>query len=181
MLIGRGLAERVSSLPQIGSPQLTIGLISGGINTNVVPDRVTFRLDRRIIPEEDAGAVETELDAVIEEAAQAHPAARVYCPAHPAGRAAAAVAGGRQADRDPVPARASQVMGEPIRRKRRPALHRRPPLRREGNPDRALRRRAAHHRGGQRASGRRAAPSLPICARPPRWSRSRCSICCASP
>ena len=64
-------------LPQIGSPQLTIGLISGGINTNVVPDRVVFRLDRRIIPEEDAGAVETELRAVIDGAAQAHPAARV--------------------------------------------------------------------------------------------------------
>ena len=73
----RGLAERVSSLPQIGSPQLTIGLISGGINTNVVPDRVVFRLDRRIIPEEDAGAVEKELEAVIDGAAQAHPAARV--------------------------------------------------------------------------------------------------------
>lgn len=73
----RSLAERVSALPQIGSPQLTIGLISGGINTNVVPDRVLFRLDRRIIPEEDAGAVETELRAIIDEAALAHPAARV--------------------------------------------------------------------------------------------------------
>ena len=46
----KGLAGRVSATPQIGSPQLTVGLIKGGINTNVVPDRVVFRLDRRIIP-----------------------------------------------------------------------------------------------------------------------------------
>ena len=42
----------------IGSPQLTVGLIKGGINTNVVPDRVTFRLDRRMVPEEIPEAVE---------------------------------------------------------------------------------------------------------------------------
>ena len=49
----KGLAARVSQIPGIGSPQLTVGLIKGGINTNVVPDRITFRLDRRMIPEED--------------------------------------------------------------------------------------------------------------------------------
>ena len=31
--------ERVSAIAGIGSPQLTVGLIKGGINTNVVPDR----------------------------------------------------------------------------------------------------------------------------------------------
>ena len=41
-----------SQTPGISSPTLNVGLISGGINTNVVPDQVTFRLDRRIIPEE---------------------------------------------------------------------------------------------------------------------------------
>jgi succinyl-diaminopimelate desuccinylase len=46
----RGLAARVSAVPGIGSPQLTVGLIQGGINTNVVPDRISFRLDRRMIP-----------------------------------------------------------------------------------------------------------------------------------
>ena len=45
-------ASGVSAIAGIGSPQLTVGLIKGGINTNVVPDRVTFRLDRRMIPEE---------------------------------------------------------------------------------------------------------------------------------
>jgi succinyl-diaminopimelate desuccinylase len=60
------LAARASSTPGIGSPQLTVGLIEGGINTNVVPDRVTFRLDRRIAPEEDPTVVEAELRALIE-------------------------------------------------------------------------------------------------------------------
>jgi succinyl-diaminopimelate desuccinylase len=65
----RTLADRVSPTPGIGSPQMTIGLISGGINTNVVPDRVTFRLDRRMTPEESPEAVESELRSVIEKAA----------------------------------------------------------------------------------------------------------------
>jgi succinyl-diaminopimelate desuccinylase len=71
------LASRISSVPGIGAPQLTIGLIHGGINTNVVPDRVTFRLDRRMVPEEKGEAVEAELRAVIEGAAKASPEARV--------------------------------------------------------------------------------------------------------
>ncbi len=73
----KGLAGRVSATPGIGSPQLTVGLIKGGINTNVVPDRVTFRLDRRMIPEENSAEVERALRAVIEEAAKAMPQARV--------------------------------------------------------------------------------------------------------
>ncbi len=59
------LRGKISAVPGIGAPGLTVGLISGGINTNVVPDRVVFRLDRRITPEEDAGAVETGLRALI--------------------------------------------------------------------------------------------------------------------
>ena len=73
----RDLEHRVSSFPQIGSPQLTIGLISGGINTNVVPDRVVLRLDRRIIPEESPEAVEAGLRRVIAEAAGGRAGARV--------------------------------------------------------------------------------------------------------
>jgi succinyl-diaminopimelate desuccinylase len=73
----RSLAAKVSATPGIGSPQMTVGLISGGVNTNVVPDRVTFRLDRRMIPEENPAEVEAELRAVIAEAAKAHAAAKV--------------------------------------------------------------------------------------------------------
>ena len=61
-----------SAVAGIESPSLVVGLIEGGINTNVVPDGVRFRLDRRIIPEEDAGAVEDRLRSVIEDAAAAH-------------------------------------------------------------------------------------------------------------
>lgn len=73
----KSLGARVSNIPGIGSPQLTAGLISGGINTNVVPDRVTMRLDRRMIPEERPDAVEAELRALIAGAALAYPAAKV--------------------------------------------------------------------------------------------------------
>ena len=59
------LLERESDVEGIGSPQLNIGLIKGGINTNVVPDKVSMRLDRRLIPEEDAAEVEFDLRALI--------------------------------------------------------------------------------------------------------------------
>lgn len=66
-----------SETPGIGAPQLTVGLISGGINTNVVPDRISFRLDRRMIPEENSGVVEERLRQVIVEAAGVFPKAQV--------------------------------------------------------------------------------------------------------
>lgn len=72
-----GLAARESAVPGIGAPQLTIGTISGGINTNVVPDRVVFRMDRRIVPEEQPARVEAELRGVIAGAAAAYPEAKV--------------------------------------------------------------------------------------------------------
>jgi succinyl-diaminopimelate desuccinylase len=72
-----GFARRHSSVAGIGSPTLNIGLIEGGINTNVVPDRVRFCLDRRMIPEEDPAAVEAEIRAAIALAQAAHPGARV--------------------------------------------------------------------------------------------------------
>src|SRR5208282_2445048 len=72
-----GLTARTSAVPGIGSPQMTVGLIPGGINTHVVPDRVVFRLDRRMVPEENPVEVEAELRAVIARAATLHPEARV--------------------------------------------------------------------------------------------------------
>ena len=66
----KALAELQSSVPGIGSPTLVVGLISGGINTNVVPDRIVFRLDRRIIPEEAAADAERSITALIRESAR---------------------------------------------------------------------------------------------------------------
>lgn len=57
-----------SKLPGIGSPKITVGLISGGINTNVVPDRIVMRIDRRLIPEEKGTKVERELIALVKRA-----------------------------------------------------------------------------------------------------------------
>jgi succinyl-diaminopimelate desuccinylase len=56
-----------SRIVGIGSPTLVIGTIEGGINTNVVPDRAVFRLDRRIIPEESPPEVEATLTRQIRE------------------------------------------------------------------------------------------------------------------
>ncbi len=64
----KGLASRISKTPGIGAAQMTVGLIKGGINTNVVPDAVTLRLDRRMIPEEKPAEVEAELRDVIAKA-----------------------------------------------------------------------------------------------------------------
>jgi len=63
------LKSRTSKTQGITHPTLNVGLIEGGINTNVVPDRVAFRIDRRIIPEESPEAAEAELRALIESAA----------------------------------------------------------------------------------------------------------------
>ena len=71
--IGKTYAEKKSAVEGIASPTLTVGLISGGINTNVVPDKVTLRLDRRIIPEENAAEVESTLTQQIKTALSAWP------------------------------------------------------------------------------------------------------------
>lgn len=67
------LATRTSSVSGIDHATLNVGLIQGGINTNVVPDLVTFRIDRRMIPEEAGRDAEGELRAVIERAAAERP------------------------------------------------------------------------------------------------------------
>jgi acetylornithine deacetylase/succinyl-diaminopimelate desuccinylase family protein len=67
------LTERASAVPGIGHANLNVGLIAGGINTNVVPDKVTFRIDRRMIPEENPHAVEQELRDLIAQATAALP------------------------------------------------------------------------------------------------------------
>ena len=58
-----------SKVEGITHPYLNVGLISGGTNTNVIPGRVTFKLDRRMIPEEDPVEVEATLRQIIDAAA----------------------------------------------------------------------------------------------------------------
>ena len=103
-----------SAVEGIESPTLVVGLIRGGINTNVVPDSVTFRLDRRIIPEEDAATAESQLVEVMQRAAARCPGVTL------------SIRRILLADRfAPVPgtdtllrlliANATEIMGEPIR------------------------------------------------------------------
>ena len=71
------LGATVSATPGIGSPLLNVGRIEGGINTNVVPDLVVLKLDRRMIPEENPAVVEAALRTLIEDAARTVPGIRL--------------------------------------------------------------------------------------------------------
>ncbi|CAM3424641.1 ArgE/DapE family deacylase [Polaromonas hydrogenivorans] len=62
-----------SQVEGITHPYLNVGRIEGGTNTNVVPGKVTLRLDRRMIPEENPAEVEAEVRRVIAEAAATVP------------------------------------------------------------------------------------------------------------
>ena len=59
-----------SKVEGITHPYLNVGLIEGGTNTNVVPGKVVFKLDRRMIPEENPTEVEASIRQTIEEAAR---------------------------------------------------------------------------------------------------------------
>ncbi|MDI1245502.1 MAG: ArgE/DapE family deacylase [Rhodoferax sp.] len=58
-----------SQVEGINHPYLNVGLIEGGTNTNVIPGRVSFKLDRRMIPEENAADVEAGLRELIQRSA----------------------------------------------------------------------------------------------------------------
>jgi succinyl-diaminopimelate desuccinylase len=66
-----------SSVEGINHPYLNVGMIEGGTNTNVVPGRVSFKLDRRMIPEENPAEVEATLRAIIQDTAAARPGVTV--------------------------------------------------------------------------------------------------------
>jgi len=144
----KGLASRVSKTPGIGAAQMTVGLIKGGINTNVVPDAVTLRLDRRMIPEEDPVAVEAELRDVITKAV-AVAGATVEIRRVLLARPLTSTDASRKMA-ETLSKRASEVLG------RRAALHRCPPLCRGGHTDHPLRCRPAHDPRSQCPSRRRA-------------------------
>ncbi|MDD3936497.1 M20/M25/M40 family metallo-hydrolase [Rhodoferax sp.] len=62
-----------SKVPGITHPYLNVGLIQGGTNTNVVPGTVSFKLDRRMIPEENTSTVEATLRQLIADTAATLP------------------------------------------------------------------------------------------------------------
>ena len=107
------LGSRQSGIEGIGSPQITVGLIKGGINTNVVPDRVTFRLDRRMIPEERPEEVEAEVRHLIEQAAKSFPKAQVTIRRILLAQPLTPLPGGERLT-EALCRHASRVMGEPV-------------------------------------------------------------------
>ncbi|WP_372824687.1 M20/M25/M40 family metallo-hydrolase [Polaromonas sp.] len=58
-----------SQVKGITHPYLNVGRIEGGTNTNVVPGKVMFKLDRRMIPEEHPAEVEASIRQIIAAAA----------------------------------------------------------------------------------------------------------------
>jgi acetylornithine deacetylase/succinyl-diaminopimelate desuccinylase-like protein len=71
------LRTRRSQVTGITHPYLNVGRIEGGSNTNVVPGKVVFKLDRRMIPEEDSAAVEAEVRQLIESTVAQSPGIRL--------------------------------------------------------------------------------------------------------
>ena len=66
------LYKQISSQVEgINHPYLNVGRIEGGTNTNVVPGIVSFKLDRRMIPEEIPEQVEANIRQVIADAVNA--------------------------------------------------------------------------------------------------------------
>jgi succinyl-diaminopimelate desuccinylase len=61
--------KTTSNVEGITHPYLNVGMIEGGTNTNVVPGRVSFKLDRRMIPEENPAEVEATLRKIIADTA----------------------------------------------------------------------------------------------------------------
>lgn len=57
-----------SKVEGINHPYLNVGRIEGDTNTNVVPGTVSFKLDRRMIPEENPEQVEANIREVIAQA-----------------------------------------------------------------------------------------------------------------
>jgi succinyl-diaminopimelate desuccinylase len=62
----RKITSRVEGITH---PYLNVGRIEGGTNTNVVPGKVVFKLDRRMIPEEQPAQVEAGLREAIQRVA----------------------------------------------------------------------------------------------------------------
>ena len=57
-----------SNVEGISHPYLNVGHIEGGTHTNMVPGKVIFKLDRRMIPEENPANVEAAIRQVIADA-----------------------------------------------------------------------------------------------------------------
>jgi succinyl-diaminopimelate desuccinylase len=102
-----------SKVEGITHPYLNVGQIEGGTNTNVVPGRVSFKLDRRMIPEEKPQEVEAEIRKVIADAAATCPGINVEIKRLLLAKALRAMPG-NQPLVDAIRKHGSEVFGEAI-------------------------------------------------------------------
>ncbi len=102
-----------SRVEGITHPYLNVGLIEGGTNTNVVPGRARFKLDRRMIPEEDPAQVEATLRRIIEQSAASLPGITVQVRRLLLARAMQPLAGNRPLV-EAIQRHGQEVFGEPI-------------------------------------------------------------------
>ena len=115
----------------------------------------TFRLDRRMVPEENPAEVEAELRAVIARAAALHPDAKVAVRRILLAEPLTPTPAGAKLT-EALCRHASRVMGEPVAASGVPLYTDARHYAKAGRSDRALRRRPAYDRGGQRPPRRRA-------------------------
>jgi acetylornithine deacetylase/succinyl-diaminopimelate desuccinylase-like protein len=106
----QGITSKVEGITH---PYLNIGTIEGGTNTNVVPGRVSFKLDRRMIPEENPAEVEATLRQLIQNTAAALPGITVDIKRILLARALLPLPGNRPLV-DAIQKHGEQVFGEPI-------------------------------------------------------------------
>lgn len=102
-----------SNVEGITHPYLNVGMIEGGTNTNVIPGRVSFKLDRRMIPEENPAEVEATLRQVIADAAASFPGITVDVKRILLANALRPLPGNKPLV-DALQKHASTVFGEPI-------------------------------------------------------------------
>jgi acetylornithine deacetylase/succinyl-diaminopimelate desuccinylase-like protein len=102
-----------SGVEGIKHPYLNIGRIEGGTNTNVVPGKVVFKLDRRMIPEENPPEVEASIRKVIADAATQLPGITVDIKRLLLARSMRPLAGNKPLV-DALQQHAEALFGEPI-------------------------------------------------------------------
>jgi acetylornithine deacetylase/succinyl-diaminopimelate desuccinylase family protein len=102
-----------SKVEGINHPYLNVGQIEGGTNTNVIPGRVTLKLDRRMIPEENPAEVEATLRKVIADAGAELPGITVEIKRILLANALKPLPGNKPLV-DALQTHASSIFGEPI-------------------------------------------------------------------
>ena len=67
--------ERLSAFPHplLGAPTLNVGVINGGVQVNLVPNRCSIELDRRLLPGETAASVLDHYQILLASLSQKHP------------------------------------------------------------------------------------------------------------